>query len=294
MFDCMLNPLLSSSLWNSGRRVPDTMQTKRTNQRNRLGQSFRIIATWLPLVAIVGLVAGCAATASKDASGAEKVLTELRRSYQTTPDRHMNGTLIASGMPVTVWFDAIVKSHDSLKIIMNGPFGIPVGALGATPGSFLFLNVPESMALEGTPNRETFQKMLGIGLSYQEIVALLRGEIPNLPASGNYTADMSNDLLRYSVTAADHVEQFTVDPATLDIVDYVRRRRAADTIVDEITISYKNFIERNGVRFARRAQVRVAAGEQTMQVNFDDVRNQVPEDADCIVEVPAGTSRQKL
>jgi len=263
-------------------------------KRNAVERSIGLVLASLVLLAAGGALAGCAATASKDVSGADQVLTELRESYQATPDRHMNGTLMASGMPVTVWFDAIVKAHDSLKIVMNGPFGIPVGALGATPGRFLFLNVPESMALEGTPNRETFQKMLGIGLTYQEIVALLRGEIPSLPAPGSYTADRLNDLLRYSVASEDHIEQFTVDPSTLDVVDYVRRRRTTDTTVEEITITYKNFIERDGVRFARRAQVSLAAGEQTMQVNFDDVRNQVPENADCIVEVPAGTSRRKL
>src|SRR3954470_12434420 len=80
-------------------------------------------------------------------SAAETLLAQLRQSYATTPMLSLNGDMKISGAGVTVWYDALVRGRDSLRINLVGPFGVPVGALSATPDQFLFFNAQEGVAM---------------------------------------------------------------------------------------------------------------------------------------------------
>ena len=101
----------------------------------------------------------------------------------------LRGNMMVTGAPVTIIFDALVRSRDSLRIDLTGPFDIPVGALSATPANFLFFNAQEAEAIEGSPDRETFAKLMQLDLEYDEMVSMLRGELPRFPAAGSYKAN---------------------------------------------------------------------------------------------------------
>lgn len=222
------------------------------------------------------------------------LLAKLRESYQSTPNLTMKGTMKISGIPATVWYDAVVKRRDSLKITMNGPFGIPVGALGATPDGFLFFNAQSGEALEGRGDRETFRKMLQVGLSYDEIVSLMRGELPAIPTEGTYTASADGDNVTFTVSGDGYRETFTVNQQSLEVLDYARHRTSGETATEEISITYKNFVLVASRRVAKRAQVSLSGGEQTMQVNIEEIRDSIPSDRFCALQIPAGVTRKKV
>lgn len=222
------------------------------------------------------------------------LLTKLRESYQSTPNLAMKGTMKISGIPATVWYDAVVKQRDSLKITMTGPFGIAVGALSATPRGFLFFNAQSGEALEGRGDRETFRKMLQVGLSYDEIVSLMRGEIPAIPEQGTYTTKVNEESVSFIVSKDIYRETFTLDPTSLEVLDYLRENIAGETATEEISVVYKNFVSVASRRVAKRAQVSLSGGEQTMQVNIEEIRNNVPDNIFCVLQIPSGVTRRKI
>ena len=176
--------------------------------------SLFIIQYSFSLLLLVLAFAGC--TAPRRVTGGEvdhdPVLRMLEASYASTQDLTVEGNLKISGVPVTVWFDAFVRSRDSMKIVLTGPFGMSVGAMSATPEYFLFFNPELGEAVEGRPDRQTFQQLILIGLDYNEMISLLRGEIPRVPAAGEYTAAVEEDGIRYIVERAGQREEFLVDP----------------------------------------------------------------------------------
>lgn len=233
-------------------------------------------------------------TTEAEGSPYSDVLTKLRESYQSTPNLTMKGTMKISGIPATVWYDAVVKQRDSLKITMTGPFGIAVGALSATPRGFLFFNAQSGEALEGRGDRETFRKMLQVGLSYDEIVSLMRGEIPAIPENGTYTAKSDGENIGFTVSKDTYRETFTINSASLEVIDYLRVQVNGETTTEEISVAYKNFVSVASRRVAKRAQVSLSGGEQTMQVNIEEIRNNVPDNMFCVLQIPSGVTRRKI
>ena len=222
------------------------------------------------------------------------LLAKLRASYQSTPNLAMKGTMKISGIPATIWYDAVVKQRDSLKITMTGPFGIAVGALGATPQGFLFFNAQSGEAVEGRGERETFRRMLQVGLSYDEIVSLMRGELPAIPEEGTYTAKPDGDNVTFTVGKESYREIFTLDPESLEALEYQRVHINGETTTEEISVTYKNFVSVASRRVAKRAQVSLSGGQQTMQVNIEEIRDSIPNGIFCALQIPAGVTRRKI
>lgn len=259
------------------------------------------------LLLLAALLAACTggksttatATTTPDTAAAENspyanLLSRLRESYQSTPNLAMKGTMKISGIPATIWYDAVVKRRDSLKITMTGPFGIAVGALGATPQGFLFFNAQSGEALEGRGDRETFRRMLQVGLSYDEIVSLMRGELPAIPEEGAYTAKPNGENATFTVEKDSYRETFTVNPESLEVIEYQRVKVSGETATEEISVAYKNFVSVASRRVAKRAQVSLSGGEQTMQVNIEEIRDSIPNGTFCALQIPAGVTRRKI
>ncbi|MCC7437473.1 MAG: DUF4292 domain-containing protein [Armatimonadetes bacterium] len=235
-------------------------------------------------------------TAAADAENSPyaDLLSRLRESYQSTPNLAMKGTMKISGIPATIWYDAVVKRRDSLKITMTGPFGIAVGALGATPQGFLFFNAQSGEALEGRGDRETFRRMLQVGLSYDEIVSLMRGELPAIPEEGAYTAKPNGENVTFTVEKDSYRETFTVNPESLEVIEYQRVKVSGETTTEEISVAYKNFVSVASRRVAKRAQVSLSGGEQTMQVNIEEIRDIISNGIFCALQIPAGVTLRKI
>lgn len=262
----------------------------------------------LTLLAVLTL-AGCASTrqttsgaAAGATGGADTVrpalgaelLREVAAGYQSIPALSINGTMKATGQPVTVWIDAIIRRRDSLKIVLNGPFGIPIGAMSATSSNFLFFNTQEGEVVEGTPDRRTFSQLLMVELDYQEMVSLLRGELPRIPAEGSYTATENDGLLSFVVNGPDMREEFTIDPDDRTVRSYGRWIVRPDTTLPELAISYDNFTKLGDRRFPRRAVVDVQGGAQRISITIDKLAADIPAGRSFALDVPAGIPRRRL
>lgn len=222
------------------------------------------------------------------------MLRRLEGSYASTRDLTVEGNLKISGVPATIWFDAFVRARDSMKILLTGPFSIPVGAMSATPGSFLFFNPDAGEAIEGRPDRETFQKLMLVALDYNEMISLLRGEIPHIPAANEYTATEDDGDIRFVVEAAGRREEFVVDPELPAVESYRRSLVRPDTTLVELDITYQNFTTVGERRFARNVLVDVAGGAQRIRVTVDKVTPSIDAEQSLMITIPGGIPRRRI
>jgi hypothetical protein len=256
------------------------------------------------LVLAAMVAGGCtgskSATTPASSTTADNVLRELQKTYQSTPDLSIEGEMKISGVPATVWFDAFIKRTDSMKILLTLPFGLPGGGMSATPRHFVFYHAQEGVVVEGYPDRETFAKLMQVGLNYDELMALLRGEVPTLPQQGSYTATESDGYIVYHVTTGPVVEEIMVDPTLPVVKTYIRKRidpNAADTTsgkVTELAINYDNFKLLGSRRFAYKAMVSIRDGEQTINVKITKASDRLPDGESLALDVPQGIERRRL
>jgi hypothetical protein len=256
------------------------------------------------LVLFAVMAGGCtgskSTTTPASSTTADNVLRELRKAYQSTPNLSIEGEMKISGVPATVWFDALIKRTDSMKVLLTLPFGLPGGGMSATPEHFVFYQAQEGVAVEGRPDRETFAKLMQVGLNYDELMALLRGEVPKLPEPGGYTATERDGFIIYYVTTGSIVEEIMVDPTLPVVKTYIRKRidpNAADSTsgrVTELGINYDNFKVLGSRRFAYRAMVNIRDGEQTINVKITKASEKLPDGESLALDVPQGIERRRL
>lgn len=266
----------------------------------------------LPIALALALLAGCASasrttTDTGDRSGsdsaanangaierADLLLAGLRRSYESTPMLSLNGDMKISGIGATVWFDALVRGRDSLRINLVGPFGVPVGALSATRDQFLFFNAQEGEAIEGIPDRETFGKLMQLELEYNEMISMLRGELPRIPEPGSYQAEERDDMMHYTVRTARGVESFTIDIDEQAVTGYRRMIGSGSQAVEEFSVTYRDFQSLGDRKFPKRASVSIANGAQKVAVTVEKLRNRIDDTRSCALDLPPGIERKRL
>jgi hypothetical protein len=252
----------------------------------------------IALCAALLAVAGCRTTRLAAIGEAETTLRSIETGYASTPDMSLEGTVRVSGIGATVWVDALVRGHDSLKITLTGPFAIPFGALSATRSRFEFYKADEDIVLVGAPDRRTFEKLLMIPLEYDELVALLRGEVPHVPAPGEYEAQAREGSLVYTTHRGERdeerIEEIVVDPTRQAVTAYRRFRRNGDTTAEELSITYSSFAPFGSRQLARRAAVDIAGGAQHIAVSLDRFDARLAEDASLALDVPEGTERREF
>lgn len=220
-------------------------------------------------------------------------LRTLEAHYATTPLMTIEGTMQISGVPAKIWFDAYVKRRDSLKIVLTGPFGIPVGALAATSATLEFYSPEQNAVLVGRPDRETFRKMIMVDIEYDEIVALLRGEIPHLPKPGEYRTEQSGAALTYIVERDDVEERFTLGVDDIAIRDYRRTRRTEAGLRTELSIRYENMRRLGGRSMPTKATVEIADATQKIWITVDRVTDEL-DAASLALDVPPSIERRRL
>jgi|GEM_PF-1875817 len=255
----------------------------------------RVLHVLLPLISCAVLGAGCSGSREMVNAGeaeSQALLEQLRQSYAATPDLSVNGNLRVSG--ATIWFDALVRGRDSLRINLVGPFGVPVGALSATPDAFVFLNAQEGEAVEGRPSRENFAKLLMIDLEYDEMLSMLRGELPRFPAPGTYTARKSDDAIAYEVRTPGMVEKFSIALGDATLQSYARGTDVGGTIAEELAITYNDYRALGGRQFPRRGIVDIGAGQQKITISVERVSDRIDPDRSCAIDLPPGIDRRKL
>ena len=229
------------------------------------------------------------------------ILQKIRASYDGTPDLTIEGSMKASGTPATVTFTAYVQEYEALKMPLNGPFGIAVGGLAASPLEFIFVSALEGVAYRGKPDRSTFGRAVRISLDYRELLALIRSEVPTIPtrdelARGEVTASQEDGVLTYRLQNNDTVERFVIDPEKLVVREYSQSlERSGKDPQMLLEVRYRDFFTKvNDRYFPEEAHMSVDGGEMTVKVTIDRVTSGIPEGTKMTIDLPAGMDIREL
>jgi len=249
---------------------------------------------------LAGVVFSSCGGSKSTAHDALETLTRIDAKFRSTPDLTLEGSMNVSNLGVTIWFDTYVRGHDSIQMILNGPFGVAVGSLYANPDSLLFLNFQEGIAYEGIPDRATMQKAARLGLNYEEIVSLMRCEVPHIPdpASADtlhVTSEQDDGKIRYTFEDGAVAEVFEVDPQELVLISYTRYSIHAGERYEKMAVRYSDFFLSAGSRtFPETASLSIDGGALKLTVTIEKIVDEVPSSRRFALTVPGSMSRKRL
>lgn len=72
-----------------------------------------------------------------------------------------------------------VKEQTEMGMNVFGPFGIEVAKLHSNAEKFVFFNMFNGEAFQGVPSSENLNKVAAISLSFQDLISIMRCEIPS-------------------------------------------------------------------------------------------------------------------
>ncbi|HYF02879.1 MAG TPA: DUF4292 domain-containing protein, partial [Patescibacteria group bacterium] len=136
---------------------------------------------------IPAFMASCAGTQTQQQAKPQTPATNVEMKELPMPkhrtdiyslDMATQLTASISGSTNSANANIIIGGRDSLSMTVRGPLGIVIGKLYSNPQYFLFYNALGNEVLEGAPRAESIAKATQMALSYNDIMYLMRGEIP--------------------------------------------------------------------------------------------------------------------
>ncbi len=240
----------------------------------------------------VAIFSGCSGAKTMTIDPAA-VLAKVSESYESVPKMTLRGELQSNAIPVTITFDAWVDRRDALKMILTAPFGMNAGALVATPERFTVVSTIEGIVYRGKPDRATFGRAARLAVSWNELVALLRAEIPRIPtaedlASGRVTTEQDGGDLHIIERSGDTITTIVVDADDYRVSRYEQHREVDGADPEKlIEVSYKTWAYDLGGRdYPEKASLRINDGETWIKVTIDRAKAGIPDDVSMGLEVP--------
>ncbi len=138
----------------------------------------------LLLTSLMLVINSCATTKIADKKSKEKPADvskiEIPQNNLELNNLRLKGRLKANlnGQSNSASFDIKIAGRDSLFMRILGPFSIEVVRFYANKDVFLAYNLIGGTAFTGKPDAESLQEAIGIGVSFQELISLLRSEVP--------------------------------------------------------------------------------------------------------------------
>ncbi len=139
---------------------------------------------------------------------------------------------------------------DSVAMTINGPFGILIGRMCASPENLLYFDALKTEFVEADPRSPVLMERLPLPLSYDDFVYLVRNATPFADSVyevvGSITADSCHIYRRIdSLCCIDFVKRSL---GTHSMISYQRKSLKGDVLMN---INYSDFEAVHGTLFPR-------------------------------------------
>jgi len=127
---------------------------------------------------------------------------------------------------------------DSLLMDIFGPFSIHVAKLFSSEEEFIFYNIFQNELISGKPNKENFLRATNLNLSFDELIHLIRNEVPGNSEDYNLfsTDDKSNKT--YLNSSQDDDIYITYDDKYNKLIKYEQKSKENEKL---LSINYSNY-----------------------------------------------------
>ncbi len=205
----------------------------------------------------------------------------------------LNGKVISSvdGSKQTASTTVLVKDRDSLGMSIFGPFGILVGQLMASSSNFVFYNAFGNEAVDGIPSAENINSVTGMPISFNDILTLLRGEVPF--GEKGYTKvkklEIGETLFSYAEVNQTHF--VTTSPNTDYISQYQRKSNDGELLFH---IRYNNYKIFNNLSIATESILQIPKLKTSISFIAEEVFVNQPFQSKLGFTIPSGVKRKTL
>lgn len=244
---------------------------------------FRIRRSLLVLAS--GMVAACTSVPSGRAGSGPAVSDGMPaptvRTLDVRGSLSVTGTQTMSGVP----FSATIAGADSMRVTMNGPLGIIMARLYATPTTFVMVNYLQQQGITGSPASEQLQRDLPVPIAMTDLMALMRGALPGDVARFRPGAPRSDGQRLWQSSSDQGTEFALVDTARAVLTQYQRKSPSGSLLLN---VSYGDIRTVDGVAVAHSVGVLVNDRKESITFTMQDIRVNGPVDVPLSVDIPAG------
>lgn len=205
----------------------------------------------------------------------------------------INGKVVSTvdGSKQSAATNVLVKERDSIGMTIFGPFGILVGQLMATNSNFTFFNAFGNEVIEGEPSSANINSVTGMPISFDDIMTLLRGEVPF--GSKGYekvkTLESGEVLYLYKDQQVTHF--VTTPQDSKNISQYQRKSNDGELLFH---IRYGNYKKINNVSISTESTLQIPSLKTSISFVADEVFVNEPFQSKLSFSIPSGVKRKKL
>lgn len=146
-----------------------------------------------------------------------------------------------------------LKRNEEIGMNIFGPFGIEVARLYANSEKMLFYNMFEGSAFQGIPSAENMEKMTNISISINDLISIMRSEIPSEKGHYALTSEKDGDKV-FTKILEDELGSAVVN---IDKFGVMRKYQQIDeNALVTMEVEFKNYKEINGFKLAHLINVK--------------------------------------
>jgi len=127
---------------------------------------------------------------------------------------------------------------DSLLMNIYGPFGIQIAKLFSSNKEFVFYNMFQNQIISGTPSKENFLKATNLNLSFDELIHLIRNEVPGKNENFQYYKNDENSNEIYKNKLDNNKIFVTYDNKYKKLIKYEQKDNLDNKL---LSINYKDY-----------------------------------------------------
>lgn len=179
-------------------------------------------------------------------------------------------------------FELHLRKPDSLRVEINGPFGIRLATLMLSRSHYLFYSFPERRAISGTPDGTTFTSMFNLKLEFDEALHAFTGEFPPITTSDSLLRfDVEADQYRALYKNGEATKEYRIDGDRFVVTSY----RLLDSSGQSILTAIASDIDPDrSAAMPMLIRVIFPKDRRSISVSYDDVS--INEAVDCALTIP--------
>lgn len=205
----------------------------------------------------------------------------------------INGKVVSSvdGAKQSAATTILVRERDSIGMTIFGPFGILVGQLMATNSNFTFYNAFGNEVIEGDPSSANINSVTGMPISFDDIMTLLRGEVPFGSKGYEKVKTMESGEILYLYKDQQLTHFVTISQNSNNISQYQRKTNDGELLFH---IRYGNYKTINNVSISTESTLQIPSMKTSISFVADEVFVNEPFQSKLSFSIPSGVKRKKL
>jgi Domain of unknown function (DUF4292) len=168
-----------------------------------------------------------------------------------------------------------ISGRDSLQMRILGPFGIEVVRFYSDKNKFIAYNIFDNKAFSGVPTAQALQRAVNIGLSFDELIAILRSELPSKKESYIFNSQDS--------ISAKYVNKINGGAGVNRYCEICPGNRFCaywdenDENMTSFKINLSDFILKNKHEFATKIEINLMQAQGSIIILIDDISFESPQ-----------------